>query len=818
VTERYVCIHGHFYQPPRENPWLESIEIQDSAYPYHDWNERITAECYAPNSASRILDGEGRIMDIVSNYSKISFDFGPTVLSWMEKSSPETYQAIRDADRQSRERRSGHGNAIAQAYNHLILPLANSRDKRTQVIWGVRDFEYRFGRFPEGMWLPETAVDMKTLDILAELGIAYTILAPHQAVRERNIGTETWKDVSKRRVDPTRAYLCRLPSGRTIALFFYDGPISHAVAFEKLLNRGEDFAKRLLGGFSNTRQWPQILHIATDGESYGHHHRFGDMALAYALNNIETRGFARLTNYGEYLEKYPPTHEVQIFENSAWSCIHGIERWRSNCGCNSGGHPGWNQEWRSPLREGLDWLRDQLSARFELKAREYVKDPWKARDDYIGVMLDRSREAVGRFLAAHAVRSLSEDEKVTLFKLLEIQRHAMLMYTSCGWFFDELSGIETIQVMQYAGRAIQLSNDLFRDSLEESFKGRIARAKSNVPGHINGAVIYEKFVKTSMIDIKKVCAHFAISSLFSDYIEESHVFSFTVTKEDYHKTESGRTRLATGKVLISSKITGEWERMTFCVLHLGNHALNGGVRTFLGDVPYRSMKEEITSAYERGAYADIIRLMDTHFGMNNYSLTHLFRDEQRRILGLLISEVMEELEHCCHSAYDQNRILMGFVQETGMPLPGVFLTAAAFTLESAMTKAFADKETDLDRIQNITREMKKWDVSPNFTHTEFAVRHRLEEMMERLSMNPADFNLFLQIQGTLELFRSLHADLNTWHIQNIYRRMAKSTYRELLSRAKAGSEDADRWIGMFKYLGEILFFNIESVLPRDDTG
>ena len=521
MMERYICIHGHFYQPPRENPWLEEIEIQDSAYPYHDWNEKITAECYAPNSAARNLDKEGRILNIMSNYDRMSFNFGSTLLSWLEKNDQETYQAILDADRQSMEWRSGHGNAFAQVYNHIIMPLANKRDKRTQILWGIKDFEYRFKHFPEGMWLAETAVDIETLDLLAEYGINFTILSPRQAAKVRRIGTGKWRDVSNARIDPSRAYLYRLPSGRMINLFFYDGPISRAVAFEDLLKRGEDFGNRLLTGFSDTRQWPQILNVATDGETYGHHHKFGDMALAYAVNYIESNGLARITNYGEYLELHPPTHEVQIFENSSWSCIHGIERWRSNCGCNSGGHSGWNQEWRKPLRDALDWLRDRLAFLYENMASEYLKNPWEARDNYIDVILDRSGKNIMRFFDGHTSKSLSSDEKVTVLKLLEIQRHAMLMYTSCGWFFDELSGLETIQVLQYAGRAIQFSEEIFHDNLEDSFKMRLALAKSNVPEHENGAQIYEKLVKPAMIDLKQVGAHYAISSLFEEYIDET---------------------------------------------------------------------------------------------------------------------------------------------------------------------------------------------------------------------------------------------------------------------------------------------------------
>jgi len=485
--ERYICIHCHFYQPPRENPWLEAIELQDSAYPYHDWNERITAECYAANAASRILDNKGRIASIVNNYAKISSNFGSTLLSWLEVKAPDVYQAILASDRTSREKFSGHGSALAQAYSHMILPLANQRDKYTQMLWGVRDFKHRFGRAPEGMWLPETAVDLESLDILAKLGIRFTILAPRQARRVRRRGSRTWRDVSGGRIDSTMAYELHLPSGRKINLFFYDEPISHAVAFEGLLGKGEHFAQRLLNAFSEMRPWPQLVHIATDGETYGHHHRFGDMALAYALHYIETNKLARITNYGEYLDRYPPTHQVEIFENTAWSCAHGVERWRSDCGCNSGTHPDWTQAWRAPLRNAFDWLRDTLAPQYAEKTHALLKDPWAARNDYIEVILDRSPESIARFLGKHAAKELSEAEKVTALKWLELQRQAMLMYTSDGWFFDELSGIETVQLIQYAGRAIQLAQGLCDTQIESRFLEKLAAAKSNAPAYRDGA-------------------------------------------------------------------------------------------------------------------------------------------------------------------------------------------------------------------------------------------------------------------------------------------------------------------------------------------
>jgi alpha-amylase/alpha-mannosidase (GH57 family) len=812
--ERYICIHAHFYQPPRENPWLEDIEIQDSAYPYHDWNKRITAECYAPNFASRNLDAEGLIKDIVSNYSRISFNFGPTLLSWMEKYSPTTYEAILDSDKQSIAWRSGHGNALAQVYNHIIMPLANTRDKRTQILWGIKDFEYRFKRFPEGMWLAETAVDIETLELLSEMGIKFTILAPNQAAKVRKIGTGKWKDVSNSRVDPTMPYLCRLP-GRTITVFFYDGPISQAVAFEGLLKNGEDFANRLLSGFSDARQWPQILHIATDGETYGHHHRFGDMALARALNYIESNGMARLTNYGEYLEKHPPTHEVQIFENSSWSCVHGIERWRHNCGCHSGGHQEWNQEWRKPLRESLDWLRDRVAFIYENIATTYLTDPWRARDEYIDVILDRSEEGLKGFLEKHVIKDFSPEETITVLKLLEMQRHSLLMYTSCGWFFDELSGLETVQVMQYAGRAIQLSEDLFKDSLEATFKMNLSQAKSNIPEYMNGSHIYDKFVKPAMIDLLKVGAHYAVSSLFEDYIDETTIYSYLVTKDDYQKIEAGTIQLAIGKILVSSKITGESEKISFCVLHLGGHVLNGGVQTFKGLQVYQSIKDEIIATFEKGAFLDIVRLMDSHFGMHNYSLINLFRDQQRKILDLLIGKTMEDFENAYRQIYENNRILMSFLKDTGMPVKRAFFSAAEVTLNSDLIKAFQEDAIDADKVQNLVQEMQKWDVSLDSVDIEFAATHKLVELMENLYSSPSNLVLLREIQKRIELLRALPININYWQPQNIYYKMAKTAYREFLSKAKAGKEYAKKWIDIFKYLGEMLFLNIHSVLPED---
>jgi alpha-amylase/alpha-mannosidase (GH57 family) len=497
---RAVCIHGHFYQPPRENPWTGEVEVEESAHPYHDWNERITAECYAPNAAARILDDAGKVRRRLDNYAHISFDFGPTLLSWLERQRPEVYRAVLTADRRSRERFGGHGSAVGLAYNHMILPLANARDRRTQVAWGRADFEHRFGRHPEGMWLPEAAVDTPSLEALAEAGIRFTVLAPHQARRVRPLDGGPWTDAGAG-LDTRPAYRCRLPSGRSIDLLFYDDGLARAVSFEHLLASGERFVERLLAGFGDGGAG--LVHLATDGETFGHHHRYGEMALAWALDylgrHVADQG-VEITNYSRHLAEHPPTWQVEIAENTSWSCVHGVERWRSDCGCHTGGGPGWNQAWRRPLREALDWLRDQAAPRFEQAAAPLLTAPWAARDDYVTLLLDPSDEARWHFYARHARRPLSAEETERVRLLLELQRHLMLMYTSCGWFFHDLAGIETEQILRYAGRALELAGQLFGpagDDLQRTFLDRLSRARSNDPAQGDGRRIFESAVRSA---------------------------------------------------------------------------------------------------------------------------------------------------------------------------------------------------------------------------------------------------------------------------------------------------------------------------------
>ena len=801
--ERYICIHGHFYQPPRENAWLESIELQYSAYPYHDWNERITAECYATNAASRILDNENRILQIVNNYSKISFDFGPTLLAWMKNYAPTVYEAILQVDKESQKLFSGHGSALAQAYNHMIMPLASRQDKYTQVIWGIRDFEQRFGRSPEGMWLPETAVDLETLEILAELGLKFTILAPHQAKQVREVGTEDWDDVSGGRIDPTMAYELNLPSGQKFNLFFYDGSISHAVAFEGLLNSGENFANRLNGGFSGQRTWPQLVHIATDGETYGHHHRFGDMALAYALHYIENKHLAQITNYGEFLEKYPPSHEVEIFENTSWSCAHGVERWRSDCGCNTGGHPGWNQAWRRPLRQALDWLRDTVAPKYEQEARQFLKDPWLARNDYINVILDRSPNNVRLFLKQHQTHELNQADTMTVLKLLELQRHAMLMYASDGWFFDDISGIEAVQIIQYAGRVVQLAEELFGNNNEKNFLRLIGAAKSNLPEYADGRRIYEKFVKPAMVDLTRVAAHYAVGSLFEKYDSPVKIYCYDIDPQDYQRVDCGRSRLVAGKVRVTSEITRESDVLSFGVLYFGDHNVNAGVRSYPGDKAYREMTQETTQTCSIGDFTGVVRLLDKHFGMSAYSLNSLFRDERHKVLDNILKSTLSEVMSAYRQVYDSHYPLMRFLIELDFPLPEAFKAAAEVILNTDLRQALAADTLKEDAVNKILNDSRLWEINLDAEGLELVFRRTLDKKMAEFAARPEDLGLLKGMVAAILLTLSLPFTVNLWQVQNIYYQMMKTAYPAFQKIAQE-DQTAKDWVAQFALLGEKL--------------
>jgi len=674
---RAIVIHGHFYQPPRENPWLESVEVQDSAAPYHDWNERVTAECYAPNTAARRVDEHNRVLDIVDNFEKISFNVGPTLFAWLARHRPDVYAKILEADRASVAARGGHGNALAQVYNHMIMPLATRRDKVTQVRWGIDDFRARFGREPEGLWLPETAVDNESLEVLAEAGVKFTVLAPHQALRVRPLGAATWEETNG--IDPSRAYLWRGPRGLTLAIFFYDGHISRAIAFDRLLERAENLVAWLNAAFSETRTWPQLVHCATDGETYGHHSRFGEMALAAAVQQIEAEGTATLTNYGAFLAAHPPTHEVEIRERTSWSCAHGVERWRSDCGCRTRGD--WHQRWRAPLRQALDWLRDQIDPFFEARASAHLKDPWAALDAYAAVLLDRSPERLDAFFAAHARGPLDPTARVEARRLLELQRNRLLMYTSCGWFFDEISAIEPVQILRYAAMALQYLNDLGGGRLEDGFVRRLAAAPSNVPEIRNGAEVYRRLVRPTAVNLNRVVAHYAITGFLEEYPADARVYAYRVERLDEARESVDSTALRVAHVRVSSEITGETRDMMYALLHFGGHDFSCGIRAWDDQATYDAVKADLLGRLARQSVADLVRGLDEYFPGGLSSLSHLFLDERRRVLASVIRATLDRHEETYRKIWEETRKLVHYLREVDAPLPEALAIVARHVLE-----------------------------------------------------------------------------------------------------------------------------------------
>ena len=828
---RFITIHGHFYQPPRENPWLETVETQDSAAPYHDWNERITAECYAPNGAARMLDSENLIVRIMNNYGRISFNFGPTLLSWLEDNAPRAYAMIRAADRLSQQRFGGHGSAMAQVYNHIIMPLANTRDRITQIRWGIADFEHRFHRKPEGMWLAETAADFETLDLLAQHGIRFTVLAPNQCARVRSLPSHgepenPWTETPDASVDSTQPYLVRLSEGRSIAVFFYNGPVSRAIAFEGLLNSGEVFAARLTGAFYPDTARPQLVHVATDGESYGHHHRYGEMALASALRSIQASSDTRLTNYGEYLSLFPPACEAVVQDNTSWSCFHGVERWRSDCGC-SGGKPGFNQQWRAPLRQALDWLRDTLAPYMQAASALLVKNLDDARNDYIRVILDHSKDSIDNFFTRHATRPLTQAEREHVLQLMEIERHEQLMYTSCGWFFDEISGIETVQIIAYACRVVELATTLFATAidtlpalttLEEDFVSRLSEARSNIPEIGDGGAIYRKMVKPLQIGLEQVAAHYAISSVFAATSAEGslstrELYSYRIDEIDRRAHRYGAGQVILGRARITSQFTECSATFSYAVLHFGDQNVTAAIRSFTDadTAAATALRKAVASAVSAADLPEVVRLIDGYFGESAYSLTSLFTDEQRRILNRILVPTLDAVETSLAAIYRDHASLLHFLSRAGLPKPAPLIVAAQFAANTGLRRAMEQEPINAERILELL-EMARIDmVVLDTDRLGYLADQRMKHAMVRLQHDPANTPA---LEYALSLARTLHAlpfGLNLWQAQNIWYDLHLQGGSVL---AAAGHSAMQSWHQLFPELGRQLSINVQKLAPE----
>jgi alpha-amylase/alpha-mannosidase (GH57 family) len=837
-TKRFICIHGHFYQPPRENPWLETVETQDSAAPYHDWNERIAAECYATNGAARIQNAKNQITRIINNYARMSFNFGPTLLSWLRDYAPRTHRMIVDGERRSRRSYKGHSSALAQVYNHIIMPLASRRDRITQIKWGIADYRYHFGAPPDGMWLAETAADAETLELLAECGIRFTLLAPHQCKRVRPLSTSgvsdplkhsgagevadatataAWTDTANASVDTTRPYLVRFKSGKSLAVFFYNGPASRAIAFEGLLNSGENYVARLKAGFKESDSTrAQLVHVATDGESYGHHHKHGEMALAYALRLLEQDKTVKLTNYGQFLAQFPPEYECEIVDDTSWSCVHGVERWRSDCGCN-GGKAGWNQKWRGPLRQGLDELRDAIAPLTEEEGKKIFKDVWKARDEYIHVILYRTEEATERFFLELQSHGLTAEERIRGLELMEMQRHAQLMYTSCGWFFDDISGIETVQVIAYAARVLQLASDLFGEkaaTLESAFMARLADAKSNVPEAGDGARIYKDKIKSMEVGLEQVTAHFAISSVFSSFGEEMDLFCFRVKRISYDVYTSGRGKLALGRAHVASAITGEQETFSFAVLHFGDQNITAAVKPY-AESDAKAFEDFAVQAADHVLKADfpeVIRMIDRHYGHVDYSLTSLFTDEQRRIMQLILNTTLWDIESSLTSIYEDHASLLHFLSQAGLPKPPALSLAASFAINAGLRRALESEPIDLAALRSLLHLAKADQVPLEKVTLSYIADQRMKRAMVELQLSAGSLEMLDRALALARRLAEMPFDLNLWQAQNMWYEILRSSNYALTALA---GDERPKWDKDFAELGACLSIDCEAIKEQD---
>jgi alpha-amylase/alpha-mannosidase (GH57 family) len=707
----HLVIHGHFYQPPRENPWTGEIERQESAAPFHNWNARIVAECYEPNARSRVLDEHGRIQDIVNNYERLSFNVGPTLLAWLDEAAPEVVAALREADRAS-QARLGHGNAIAQAYNHMILPLATRRDRQTQIRWGIREFEVRFGRRPEAMWLPETAVDAKTMELLVQAGMRYVILSPAQAMRWRPVGEFRWTSAAEAELDPRRPYRWQLrdaqgrPQGdRGIDVCFYHAPLSRGISFQHYLRDAGTLASRIAEGAAGGPPEPLIL-IATDGESFGHHEKFGDMCLATLFaREAPTRGYS-VTNLAAFLTRHPPTWEVEVLPQSAWSCSHGVGRWREDCGCSTGGGPGWTQRWRRPLREGLDRVRDTLAEIFVEESLPLLHDGWAARDDYIELLLDPGAAARETFFARHATRPLTEEERARVLRLLEMQHQAMLMYTSCGWFFADISGIETVQNLRYAWRAIELAEPFAPIDLEAVLLEHLERAKSNLPARKDGRNVWEREVRPSRVTAEGAVARLLLEGVLGREVTPQVRFRWSLRPDPIAREND--LRLA--GVRATSQVTGETLRFAGGCRREGRFDFLAAIAPWPAAHGWEGFLAEARTALGPGL-ADLTAWMGRH-AVRLVRLRDFLPDERRAILEEMLAETQGSLEHAlqllCAEALPAAEALV----DSGMALPA-WVRAS---LEATWSRQLAEALEKLNGVSDPARYTGAMDLVDQARH------------------------------------------------------------------------------------------------------
>lgn len=689
MSENLFIFHGHFYQPPRENPWTGLVSREQSAAPSHDWNQRIDQECYRPNAYGRILDEAQFVAEIVNNYEFISFNLGPTLAYWLEQHDPLTLARMVAADQKSALANGGHGNALAQAYNHMILPLADKQDRRTQIHWGLAAFQAQFQREAEAMWLPETAANHEVLDELIEQGMRFVILAPQQAARIRGPKQEKWQDVSGGKIDGSRPYFYRHRdgSGRRLAVFFYDGELAHEVAFEDALNESERLVQQVLAAQKRANAGP-LVHLATDGETAGHHHAWGDRVLSHALTRALPEKGLKVSNYGHALDLYPPSWEVELDlgpkgEGSSWSCAHGVGRWIRDCGCKVSPKEGWKQSWRTGLRRAMDMLRDASRPYFEEEAGKLLHDPWSARDDYIRVLLNPGYESCHAFLREHGRGDLPKEKRVRALSLLEMQHQLMLQYTSCGWFFDDISGIESRQVLRYAARAIDLWTEMGGAPPAAAFLDHLTRAKSNVEGVGNGTDLFREIVTSDTVDPRQILVHALLRSKEADDANGgAGEWKWRVRSRE--RQEKDGCTLHTGRVSVRLRQTQRSFHGAIAVLERGDLDLRAHVCLDMSEEDFNAAGRRLGSAFNDGIEIDVL---DEEFNDLKYDSESLLSSGGRELLAPLITRSYESFQSSLSRLHHDHQHLLAGVERLGLDEPKLLGGLARIALEAALNEA-----------------------------------------------------------------------------------------------------------------------------------
>lgn len=780
------------------------------------------------------MDATGHIVDIVNNYRNISFNFGPTLLSWMEVHAPATYKLILNADRESMARHNGHGAAIAQCYNHTILPLANERDQQTQIKWGVADFQYRFGRNPESIWLAETAINQVTLNILTEFDFKYIILSPYQAERIRTLNQENaaWKGVQDGNIDIRRPYRCFATDGdgqkikdRFIDIFFYHGPLSRAISFEHILGNAGKFSDKIEAAFG-TKQETKIVSVATDGETYGHHEQFGDLGLAYLLTIAAPVRDIIPTNYAAYLEISPPKFEVEIKkgpggEGTAWSCAHGVGRWYRNCGCSTGGEAGWNQEWRQPLRDALNDLNEQLGQICEREAENIFHDFWAARENYIGVILDRSAEKVDEFLGQHLKDASIHEIRCKAMCLMEIQRNAQLMFTSCGWFFTELSGLETVQILKYAARAIELAAEFTDGRLEESFIGNLSKAKSNISSYEDGAWIYTNFVLPAKISFGHIVNHYAISAMFDALQDDKKVFSYDIEDHFQESIKLANKEILFGKIRVTSQVTLNSGEYAFVLINQENgehldcivHKENGN------DWNFEAAKNEILEILKEDAPVDINEMTRKVWRGDSYLLADMPAEERQKIVDKILAMQLQETYSIYKKIYEDNYGLMRMIARSGLKLPDELILPTKITFSRIIFDEInsfnlEEPKTNFQNSINAARLAEKLDLPLELEDATHVFQKAFEKIIDHLN---TDFSLELvkKLEELVQVSDKLFLKLHKTPIQNAIFILLKQKVLPEIEKIIAGESDQERYDSIAGILRVAFYYNFNIKIYKD---